>query len=121
MNMREAGWPDRYVRGAIWIEFKVLDCFGVDNGTEAEQRAKMTDLERSGDHVFYCARCGDRVVCAPWRDVRGVNLSTLPSYAYHDARDLDHIVSYVIEGYIADGDAEKGRAEQVSAVVEASA
>lgn len=104
MNCREAGWPDRYVVGGIWIEFKSLDVFGKDNGTEKEQRAKMSELERAGDRVFYCAVSQKRVICAPWHTIKGADLSCITSYAYRDKRDLEQIIRFVI----GDANAEKG-------------
>ena len=96
MNCREAGWPDRYVVGGIWIEFKVVDALGINNGTEPEQRAKLHELERSGDKAFYCARFEDKVVIAPWHAVAGKSLAHVPRYAYRDGRDLEQIVQQVI-------------------------
>lgn len=106
MNMREKGWPDRYVQGGIWIEFKVLDTLGSDDGTEKEQRTKMAELERSGDWVFYAARCGNDVVFAPWSHcvAAGRDTSKLPRYRYKNKNDLIHIIRYAMEGHIENGD-----------------
>jgi hypothetical protein len=98
MNMREAGWPDRYLRGGMWIEFKVIDALGVDNGTEPEQRAKMHDLTKGGDYVYYCARFQDQVVIDEWKNVAGKSLAHVQRFQYRDKRDLEHIIRYVILG-----------------------
>lgn len=97
MNCREAGWPDRYVSGGIWIEFKVLETLGTVNQTEAEQRAKLRSLEVAGDRTFYCARYQDTVICAPWCDIAGKNLKDVERFHYKNGRDLDEIVRAVIK------------------------
>src|SRR5258707_912783 len=66
MLNREAGWPDRYLGGGRWVELKVLDRFGKDDGSFPEQRARMTALHNSGDAVFYCARCNDKFILERW-------------------------------------------------------
>jgi hypothetical protein len=115
MGMREAGWPDRYVRGGIWIEFKSLEVFGKDNGTDKDQRVKMTELQAGGDKVFYCAVSQKRVICAPWHAIKGRNLAGFETFAYKDKHDLIQIIKWVILG-----NEEKGHSGEVSAMVAAS-
>jgi hypothetical protein len=89
VNMGSAGWPDRYFRGGIWIEFKVLD--GWAPQLEKEQPAIMTYLERIGDLVFYCALVVEdhTVIFKPWHYIRGLkSLKHVERFAYRDKRDL---------------------------------
>ena len=92
VNMNAPGWPDRYFRGGIWIEFKVLD--GWTNQLEDQQPAIMTFLEGLGDLVFYCALVPEdrTVIFQPWHKIRGLkSLKHVERFAYRDKRDLKEI------------------------------
>ena len=96
MAMREAGWPDRYATGGIWIELKSLDTLGTDNGTSKEQRIKLNDLHAAGDRVFYCAKFEDSFILKPWSEIRGKNLKGIERYHYGRRGDIEHAIRHEI-------------------------
>jgi hypothetical protein len=101
MAVREAGWPDRYGRGGVWIELKSLDTLGTDNGTSHEQKIKLNELDRAGDRVFYCAKFEDSFILKPWREIRGQNLKTVERYHYRRRDDIEHAIRHEILGSAA--------------------
>lgn len=94
MNMGEAGWPDRYLRGGIWVELKSLVTLGLDNGTSKQQKIKLDELHRAGDRTFYCAKFENTVIFKPWPLIKGINLKTVERYGYRNRTDLQEIIRH---------------------------
>lgn len=96
MNVSEAGWPDRYVKGGIWCELKSLHTLGTVNGTSVEQRIKLNELHAAGDRTFYCAKYENSVILQPWSVIRATrNLATVERFAYKKRIDLEEIIRHV--------------------------
>lgn len=96
MNVGEAGWPDRYVKGGIWCELKSLDTLGIVNGTNIEQRIKLNELHAAGDRTYYCAKYENSVIFQPWPVIRATrNLATLERFGYRKRIDLEEIIRHV--------------------------
>lgn len=97
MSVKEAGWPDRYIKGGIWCELKSLDVLGTVNGTSTEQRIKLNELHAAGDRTFYCAKYEHSVIFQPWPVIRVTrNLATIERFAYRKRLDLEEIIRHVL-------------------------
>lgn len=95
MNCRDAGWPDRYIRGGIWCELKILDTLGIRNELEREQVVRLNSLHKMGDRTFYCAKFEHSVILKPWPVIRAVTkLSEVERYAYRTREDLERAIEH---------------------------
>jgi hypothetical protein len=95
MSSREAGWPDRYLTGGIWIEFKVLEKLENDQ-LEPEQKARMRELAAAGNPVWYIARYGDEIIVTRYPFKRP--LAKVDRFFYRTKTDLEWSVNYHIKG-----------------------
>ena len=99
VNMRDKGWPDRYVRHGIWIEFKSLDAGAkltarTSDQLDVWQKIRMVELAQAGDRVFYAARYDNQVIFSAYPFP--MTLPNLPRFAYKDKRDLEQIIRMFI-------------------------
>lgn len=95
VSMKEGGWPDRYVRGGIWIEVKSLHELGVQHQLEVEQIRHLDELTKAGDKCFYFAKFEDKLFCVPWIEFKAAKLAPIncTPYAY---KDIGEVVRHVI-------------------------
>lgn len=98
MNMRDAGWPDRYVVGGIWIELKVIDVLGIRTELEKEQKIRLNLLHQMGDRTFYCAKFEHSIILKPWPLIRATEkLCDVERYAYRTREDLERAIHHELD------------------------
>ena len=99
--MREAGWPDRYVRGGRWVELKSLNELGVNSGLSKDQVRIMNALTKGGDQCWYLMKYQKSVIMVPWTVFRD-EFKQQPilaaeggyRFAYRDKEDLKEMIHY---------------------------
>lgn len=97
MSCRDKGWPDRYVRGGIWIEMKSLKRLGKDTQLSTQQRGKLASLSGAGDRCFYLAKWEDSVIFLPWAVAKTVtDLKTVERFRYRTKEDLKEMIRHVL-------------------------
>lgn len=99
MSCREAGWPDRYVKGGIWVEIKSLKWLGKQSELSQDQVAKLNDLARAGDRCYYLAKWEDSFVLVPWAEFKNKEMKPIncTRYHYRTRADLEEAIRYVFE------------------------
>ena len=98
MSCRDPGWPDRYIKGGIWVEVKVLDSLGIKHQLRKEQIPKLNELSRAGDRCFYCAKWEDSFILIPWEEFKahGMIPKDCPRYHYRTRKDIEEAIKWII-------------------------
>jgi hypothetical protein len=98
---KEAGWPDRYIKGGIWCELKSLKELGINSGLEPEQHVKLRELGNAGDRAFYVAKYQGRFLMIPYHvfkyehDCKPLNAFGDHHFVFN-YKDIDEVVKCLL-------------------------